>query len=270
MESESVRKRRLDAQSDSTETAMRESTKLDWMRKLTTGLAALALVGSLLSVGDSGILSKSSSGLSHDETVELEDLTKSGDTSGPLVFYQDAATQSLAYVRTDVVVDEEFVHQMGEDWENRVREMALDVNSVTGQVGLNLVIVSIQRWRSDDSQDSLAALLEAAERDSSRGSGNLLLVITCQDASRYDGFSQPSRGRVIVQYYHKEQRRNSTLIAHEVGHVLGVKHHEQEEECDGAGCIMDRRGYAHAMQWCQHHKEQIQKSIAMALNSDEI
>lgn len=232
-----------------------------------TGLAAVVLVGSLLLAAVFGVFAEGTQTPYHDEPVKLDDADKSAHTSAQLVFYRGPTDESPAYVLVDVVVDEEFVNHIGKDWENRVREIVRNANKLNGQVGLNLKVVSVQRWRSDDAEATLEALLNSAERQTHRNSGNLLLAITCQDTVKYDGLSQTSERAVIVQYYHKHQERNAALIAHEVGHILGARHHEQEDECDGDGCIMDREGYDHASQWCHHHEEQIQKSIAATLAS---
>ncbi|MEE9261767.1 MAG: hypothetical protein V3U95_04215, partial [Dehalococcoidia bacterium] len=78
---------------------------------------------------------------------------------------------------------------------------------------------------------------------------------------RYDGFARESGSRMIVQFYPEDRKRTHALIAHEVGHLLGVDHHEDEDECTDEGCIMDRRGFAHTTTWCEHHRKVIQENV---------
>lgn len=162
---------------------------------------------------------------------------------------------------TDVAVDEDFIERVGPDWENEVTRILVHANEILGQVGLMLQPSRTIRWDSDDSEVSMKRLLDAVD-SSDPVSGRLLLAITCQDTVVFDGWADGSGRRAIVQYYHDSSWRTSTLISHELGHLLGIQHHDEDEECDSDGCIMDDKGYAHADTWCDHHKEQIESLLA--------
>ena len=184
---------------------------------------------------------------------------------GELVFYRDASGETLTRLLVDVAVDEEFMEQVGDRWEQHVYEMVASANNLFAGVGLDIEIASVTRWLSDDAVESLATLLGSSEEQVQRGPGRLLLVITCQDTIKYDGWAQNSKNGVIMRFYHDGQEKNAGLIAHEIGHLLGGRHHEDEEDCIEDGCIMDQRGYAHATTWCPHHQEVIEDEIASRL-----
>lgn len=167
----------------------------------------------------------------------------------------------------DLAVDEDFARNVGAGWRAEAHRTLQEASSLLERVGIELAVASTQRWESDDAEDSVVDLLDAADLQTETRAGNLLLVITDQHTVRYDGWAQDSRDRVIVRFNHERTQRNAALIAHEVGHLLGAHHHEDDEECTEGGCIMDERGFAHATEWCDHHAETIQTSIDSMLSS---
>lgn len=168
-------------------------------------------------------------------------------------------------ILADVAVDEDFIARVGDNWESRVRQTVARANTLLAQVGVSIRVASLQQWHSDDQEDSITEDLASAERQVKRGPGNLLVAITPQGAVKYDGWAEERLNRIIIHFYEDGELRNSALLAHEVGHVLGAHHHEDEEECTEEGCIMDREGYAHATTWCHHHRNVIREHLASAL-----
>ena len=170
-------------------------------------------------------------------------------------------------VLVDLAVDEDFVFRAGGGWESQGYQMVATANELLMPLGLSITLVSVQRWRSESTLRQLSALLASAERQVETVPGRLLLAVTAQDTTRYDGFAEESGSRVIVRFWPDNQDRNAMLIAHEVGHLLGSKHHAEEKECTEEGCIMNRKGYAHATEWCAHHQRLIRENIALTLAS---
>lgn len=171
------------------------------------------------------------------------------------------------YLPVEVAIDEEFVIQVGDDWETEVYRMVEEGDSLLKEVGLELKVVSIQRWRSDNEEDSIEALLNSVELQIKRDPRHLLLAITCQDTAKYDGWAQPSKSQAIVKCSPKKAESKELLIAHEVGHLLGARHHEDEEECTEDGCIMGHVGPGYFTNWCQHHQQVIEEYIANRLTT---
>ena len=230
-------------------------------RRLSARLATAMLAASLLLPSIPGAFP----GLAHaplrHEPVEVEHSLGQSQLPGPLVFYRGETPKQPYLVVADVAVDEEFVGRVGDEWRAEVNRMVEEANLLLSQIGLAISVASIQRWRSKDTWTRISDHLDSAEEQVGRAPGRLLIVITCQDTVKYDGWAQKSSGRMIMQFSHGNQRRNSALIAHEVGHLLGAIHHENEEECTEDGCVMDSSGYAHASTWCKHHRQQIQKEM---------
>jgi hypothetical protein len=167
-------------------------------------------------------------------------------------------------------VDEEFAARTGVGLDAVVHRMLAEASELLGEVGLNLRVGSIQRWRSADAAESIAALLASADTQALRLRGRVMLAITGQRSGTYDGWNRRSGASAIVRYYEADRGRVSNLIAQEVAHLLGARHHEAEDECDGDGCIIDRKGFAHAETWCHHHEQAIIDIIVSTLDPSAV
>ena len=197
--------------------------------------------------------------------------TEAGTVESPtqlsegLTLYRDPFDEGSTYLLADIAVDEDFIAQVGKGWEPYVYQAVDDANYLLEPVGMRIVAASIQRWHSDDEEESLAAHLSSAEQQVRHNLGRLLIVITSQDTVKFDGWAVAARDRVGVQFYLYDPQRSVALIAHEVGHILGARHHEEEEECTSDGCIMNRSGHAHLTSWCEHHQHLIRENVASKL-----
>ncbi len=201
----------------------------------------------------------------HDDPVQID--TKAGHLGIPsdLIIYPDTWGEASAYILADVAVDEDFMIQGGGEWRTQLLRTLDETNALLSPLGLHIKVHSIQQWHSDDTQHHISILLDSAYQQIERVPGHLFLAITGQRTVRYDGYAEESGSRMGIQFYSDNQGRNSSLISHEIGHLLGARHHKEEEECTEEGCIMDRRGYSHATGWCQHHQQVIKKQIALQL-----
>ena len=170
----------------------------------------------------------------------------------------------LIIVGADVAVDEEFIERNGTEWRD-VLDLALgSANSVLKEVGVRIEMVSVSTWESDDDQAHMSRILDGVLAVTPRGTGRLLLAVTCQDSDRFDGIARDSEAAVVVRYNHDNWRYTGSLIAHEIAHLLGAAHHPEDEECESDGCVMEPAGYADVTEWCDDHREDIRAYLARA------
>lgn len=237
---------------------MRHSRVVRWATlRVAAIFASTALVAvSVLTPGYRAPLDR----LHGDDTAHAVD----GLTSGVLKVHRDAGTNALPYLTVDVAVDEDFIQTVGSTWRVEAIRIVDESRVLLAEVGVDVRVASVQVWRSDEGA-SVTDLMHAFPEQVHSTDGNLLLAITGQYMGSYDGWAQRSSGALIAHYYSRRPHNTVALLAHEVGHLLGAEHHASEDECTGDGCVMDREGFVHADDWCDHHLEVIQETLDAAL-----
>ncbi len=169
------------------------------------------------------------------------------------------------HVLADVTVDENFIEQADLHWKSQVRQMLENVNRILAPVRIEIDVASLQTWDSDNSGGHISQRLAAAETQTRRVSGNLLIAITADTSTRFDGLARRAGGELIVQHYPKHPEWGPLLIVHVMGHLLGANHHGEDDECEDEECIMASTGSIHTKEWCHHHLEVIEENIESRL-----
>lgn len=195
----------------------------------------------------------------------------SGSTSQPdtyLSAYIDFNDVGRAYMSVYVVVDEEFIEYASDDWRYKVYEIIEEADRLTSEAGLGLELHSLGRWHSQDDVRFISSHIQHIGKQVNSLPGLLTLAITGQATTRNDGYVRLQDGVIIVQYDARRPRGIYSLIAHEIGHIVGVNHHDAEEECTEDGCIMDAEGHEYSDTWCTHHKQEIERKLAAIVTTD--
>ena len=202
--------------------------------------------------------------LTDDRDATDEDAHGAESGVARLRFHRDDSSP-IAYVNTDVAVDDDFVTLTGSDWRLAAPRLVEGANDLLAAVDLRLRVNQVRRWRSDNAVDAISEHLSAAERQVQSTPGHLFLAIIRRNNRRYDAWARRSESAAIVELYAGDPLLTHSLIAHEVGHLLGVKHHEDDEDCTGDGCLMDQKGYDHLKTWCEHHQDVIRDIVSNGL-----
>jgi hypothetical protein len=181
-----------------------------------------------------------------------------------LKFYQ-RDSKSVPYVLADIAVDEDFVAVAGREWELEALRAVEGSNELLAAVGLRLKVSNVQRWKSDDIVQYISAHLDSAQRQANGAPGHVFLAITGQSNVKFDGWAREPGHAAIVEFNAADPLITHSLIAHEVGHLLGAEHHEDDEHCTDEGCIMNQEGYIYLEKWCEHHQELIRGIVVTGL-----
>ena len=187
--------------------------------------------------------------------------TFGGESPAPLGLLSPPPSEKPHLLLIDIVVDEEFVKDAGGLWKEEVYRQVAGANRLLGEVSVRLGVSSRQTWLSDDAVPYASVLLDLSIEQVAHRRGDVLMVFSGQTAGRYDGYSRGRASAILVSLNQRDPRLTRSLIAHEIGHLLGAEHHEDDEECHEDGCIMDKRGYVHATEWCDHHRTAIRANL---------
>jgi predicted Zn-dependent protease len=68
-----------------------------------------------------------------------------------------------------------------------------------------------------------------------------------------DGVARPRRPYVVVKHHHRRSERDAYVLTHEIGHVLGLHHHD----CPDGRCFMANHEYDQQEHWCPDHLEML-------------
>lgn len=203
-------------------------------------------------------------GLTDNHYATDEDARDAESGVASLRFHRDDSSP-IAYVNVDIAVDDDFVTLTGSGWRQAVPMLVEGANDLLAAVDLRLKVNEIRQWRSDDAVDAISEHLATAERQIQSTPGHLFLAIIRRNNLRYDGWARRSESAAIVEFYPGDPLVTHSLIAHEVGHLLGAKHHEDDEDCTGDGCLMEQKGYDRLETWCEHHQDIIREVVSTGL-----
>lgn len=169
------------------------------------------------------------------------------------------------HVLADVTVDPSFIERSDINWKGQVRQMFQNVNLILEPVHIKIEVASLQTWEPNQTFTHISQRLSAAEEQAQRQPGSLLIAITSDAASRFDGLARRDGGALIVRHYANHPERGPMLIVHEFGHLLGANHHGEDDDCGDDECIMASTGYIRTNEWCHHHLEVIEENMEARL-----
>ena len=116
----------------------------------------------------------------HDEPAGSTGEHTAGRTAN-LVLHPSSAADASVNIVVDVAIDDDFIRQVGDGAESQVHEIIRDSNVLLKDIGIQIVVASIQQWESDGAQSYISAHLKEADEQVERTPGRLLLAITCED-----------------------------------------------------------------------------------------
>ena len=167
-------------------------------------------------------------------------------------------------LRIIIAADEEYIESAGDEWQSAARATVLTASNLLSQIGVQVEIVGVRSWLSSDSGPGLAALLNDALEQVGPPSDAILVVLTNQEIHEqpdYDGWASSQVPATILKSMEPGRPTFASLVAHEVGHLLGAGHHDDDHECTDGGCVLDPRGYAHGYRWCDDHRDTISEIL---------
>jgi len=161
-----------------------------------------------------------------------------------------------------IAADEEFIAKAGPEWSEAATDIVRDASELMRQIGVGITITDVRRWASDDEESNISSLLDDSIVQTGSHSDAVLISLTGQRTDKYDGWARQTPPVLLLRVAVPPIQTTASLVAHELGHILGAGHHGEDHDCPKDGCLMDAKGYAHADTWCDHHREDIAGILA--------
>ena len=169
-------------------------------------------------------------------------------------------------MRLVVAVDEEFVHARGDSWESDARSVVLTASDLMGQIDISLVVTLVARW--DSNPGRLPEMVDDVVSQVGLPPDAVLVALTSQTSMEppvYDGWASSSRPVIVIKVTEPERTTLPALLAHELGHILGLDEHGPDHPDDDEGCLMVGRGYQYGDRWCPEDERAVALLLATIL-----
>ncbi len=151
-----------------------------------------------------------------------------------------------------VAFDDGWVETFGLQAETEAADLLASTSRLFEPFCLRFRPLEFIAWSPTEAANSAQELHRLGVRDLSRFRGDYLLILSDSHLhGRVDGYA--SGRHALVRHHSQDREWDVVVIAHELGHLVGLRHH-----LNSCGCVMDQSGFT--KQWCPFHQELLTKA----------
>ncbi len=155
--------------------------------------------------------------------------------------------QELAIV---VAMDEAWQQAYGVEAEATARQLIAATNRVLEPTGIRLAVTDYLTWAGQEGGPSMSGMLEHLESSVPARPDQFVIGLTGRQISRVDGIAHVGHIHLVARRHPDRPSYDGLVVAHEIGHLLGAKHHDCDHDYR---CVMAPKGFGLPARWCAHH-----------------
>ena len=169
------------------------------------------------------------------------------------VISHDTSAGSGFVLRVTVAADDGFIQRHGATWQRDAASTVMGAADRLAEIDIALQVRHIERWTSRPVP--LPDLISVVVDQVGVPDDSVLIALSTLDPRvepNFDGWAAASVPAVVVRVDEPSNSTLDSLIAHELGHMLGLDDHGADG-CHDHGCLMEGLGYRDGDHWCLHH-----------------
>jgi len=152
-------------------------------------------------------------------------------------------------ITISVLVDDEWVTRFGADAQKQAYAIVAAANQYFEPAAIKLRPALYAIWQSQDGASSLQQLLDQVDGSHHPSSADITVALTAQYSGPEGGIAHPDHRHIVVKHHPYRPDHDAFVLAHEIGHALGLSHHH----CPHEYCLMSDHAYDPRQHWCPDH-----------------